>query len=208
MKTNRKLKKSDPASSKVEKGFALSASSKLIACACSNGQVQLFNGEDLGYVGSLLYSKAKSCHGEIDLFCPKAGENNFLLAPTLPDAVACQFISEKLGYQVLCSYFSFGLYMGYSRISVVKKWHDPSSYVCWRGMFRMSLFCNLFRLMGVECRKFEIRPGGLQGFWGNLGFAVNGAISSDGKNNMAVGDCDEGTSISYDLHNSDYFLTQ
>ncbi|KAL1083219.1 hypothetical protein V6Z11_D09G185300 [Gossypium hirsutum] len=81
---------------KVEKGFALSASSKLIACACSNGQVQLFNGVDLGYVGSLLYSKAKSCHGEIDLFCPKAGENNFQLAPTLPDAVACQFISEKL----------------------------------------------------------------------------------------------------------------
>ncbi|XVF08242.1 hypothetical protein REPUB_Repub06bG0209700 [Reevesia pubescens] len=81
---------------KVEKGFALSASSKLIACACSNGQVQLFNVEDLGYVGSLLYSKAKTCLGEIDLFCPKASESFFHSAPTLPDAVACQFISEKL----------------------------------------------------------------------------------------------------------------
>ncbi|GMI71397.1 hypothetical protein like AT3G09080 [Hibiscus trionum] len=81
---------------KVEKGFALSASSKLIACACSNGQVQLFNVENLGYVGSLLYSKAKSCHEEIDPFCPKANENNCPSSPTLPDAVACQFISQKL----------------------------------------------------------------------------------------------------------------
>ncbi|XWS55561.1 hypothetical protein CRYUN_Cryun09bG0010700 [Craigia yunnanensis] len=81
---------------KVEKGFALSASSKLIACSCSNGLVKLFNIEDLRYVGSLLYSKAKTCYGEIDLFCPKASEKNFHSAPTLPDAVACQFISEKL----------------------------------------------------------------------------------------------------------------
>ncbi|KAE8654270.1 Phosphate transporter 4,2 [Hibiscus syriacus] len=81
---------------KVEKGFALCASSKLIACACSNGQVQLFNVHNLGYVGSLLYSKAKSCHGEIDPSCHKSSENNCPSAPTLPDAVACQFISEKL----------------------------------------------------------------------------------------------------------------
>lgn len=81
----------------VEKGFALSASSKLIACACSNGLVQLFNIEDLRYVGSLLYSKAKTCYGVVDLFSPKASEKNFQSVPTLPDAVACQFISEKLG---------------------------------------------------------------------------------------------------------------
>ncbi|XVE76508.1 hypothetical protein DITRI_Ditri12bG0179300 [Diplodiscus trichospermus] len=81
---------------KVEKGFALSASCKLIACACSNGLVQLFNIEDLRYAGSLEYSKAKTCYGEIDLFCPEASEKNFQAAQTLPDAVACQFISEKL----------------------------------------------------------------------------------------------------------------
>ncbi|XP_021290055.1 mitogen-activated protein kinase-binding protein 1 [Herrania umbratica] len=81
---------------KVEKGFALSASSKLIACACSNGLVQLFKVEDLRYVGSLLYTKAKTCHGKIDRFCPKSSEKNLQSTPTLPDAVACQFISEKL----------------------------------------------------------------------------------------------------------------
>ncbi|OMO85146.1 hypothetical protein CCACVL1_10386 [Corchorus capsularis] len=81
---------------KVEKGFALSVSSKLVACACSNGLVQLFNIEDLNHVGSLLYSKAKACHGEIDLCRPKSSEKDFQLAPTLPDAVACQFITEKL----------------------------------------------------------------------------------------------------------------
>ncbi|KAK6290592.1 hypothetical protein POUND7_002133 [Theobroma cacao] len=81
---------------KVEKGFALSASSKLIACACSNGLVQLFKVEDLRYVGSLLYTKAKTCRREIDHFCPKFSEKNLQSAPTLPDAVACQFISEKL----------------------------------------------------------------------------------------------------------------
>ncbi|XVF76771.1 hypothetical protein PTKIN_Ptkin13bG0293700 [Pterospermum kingtungense] len=81
---------------KVEKGFALSASSKLIACACSNGLVKIFNIKDLGFVGSLLYSKAKTCYGEVDLFCQKASEKNFQSAAALPDAVACQFISGKL----------------------------------------------------------------------------------------------------------------
>ncbi|XP_062095314.1 uncharacterized protein LOC133801171 isoform X2 [Humulus lupulus] len=78
---------------KVEKGFAISVSDKLVACACSNGIVQLFATETLKYVGSLLYSKDKKGCAEDDIVShAKEREND-----TLPDAVACQFtMSEKL----------------------------------------------------------------------------------------------------------------
>ncbi|XP_038701339.1 mitogen-activated protein kinase-binding protein 1 isoform X1 [Tripterygium wilfordii] len=83
---------------KVDKSFALSASQKLIACACGNGTVQLFTTGALKYAGSLLYSYAKSCCGDIDIIGHTgATENDFHLTPTLPNAVACQFCtSEKL----------------------------------------------------------------------------------------------------------------
>ncbi|XP_030479012.1 uncharacterized protein LOC115696243 isoform X1 [Cannabis sativa] len=78
---------------KVEKGFAISVSDKLVACACSNGIVQLFAIDTLKYVGSLLYSKDKKGCAEDDINShAKEPENDIL-----PDAVACQFtMSEKL----------------------------------------------------------------------------------------------------------------
>lgn len=83
----------------VGKGFALSASNMLVACACSNGIVQLFASENLTYAGSVIYSKAKKSHGESDIVCnTKAAEKVDQVSPSLPDAIACQFsTSEKLG---------------------------------------------------------------------------------------------------------------
>ncbi|XP_044510723.1 mitogen-activated protein kinase-binding protein 1 isoform X4 [Mangifera indica] len=76
---------------KVEKAFGLSASNKLIACACSNGAVQLLTIESLNYSGTLHYSMPKRCNGE------NTAGFDFQLVPTLPDAIACQFsTSEKL----------------------------------------------------------------------------------------------------------------
>ncbi|CAN1275734.1 Mitogen-activated protein kinase-binding protein 1 [Linum perenne] len=81
---------------KVEKGLALSASRKLIACGCCNGIVKLFGSETLNYAGTLLHSKAKICDEPIDNLSHTevSGENPL---PTLPDSVACQFsASDKL----------------------------------------------------------------------------------------------------------------
>ncbi|KAK9291176.1 hypothetical protein L1049_009364 [Liquidambar formosana] len=81
---------------KVEKGYALSASDKLIACACSNGIVQLFTVETLKYAGSLQYSEAKKCHEANDMVCQtKVSKQLLQLASTLPDATACQFSTSE-----------------------------------------------------------------------------------------------------------------
>ncbi|KAL5742605.1 hypothetical protein ACOSP7_029337 [Xanthoceras sorbifolium] len=82
----------------VEKGFALSASDKFIACACSNGAVKLFTNETLKYAETLNYSMATKFNGESDIICrTKTTGLDFHVAPTLPDAIACQFSSsEKL----------------------------------------------------------------------------------------------------------------
>lgn len=82
----------------VQKGFALSASDKLIACACSDGIVQLSTTETLNYVGSLQYTKSKSYQGKPSgVHCHT---NTAKAVSSLPDAVACQFSnSEKLGKQ-------------------------------------------------------------------------------------------------------------
>ncbi|KAJ9180608.1 hypothetical protein P3X46_008827 [Hevea brasiliensis] len=80
---------------KVEKGFALSASDKLVACACSNGIVLLFMSGTLDYVGSLLYSKAKSSLVGTDVYHPSAAGKDFQPVPALPDAVACQFSTSE-----------------------------------------------------------------------------------------------------------------
>ncbi|KAH7553801.1 hypothetical protein JRO89_XS12G0059000 [Xanthoceras sorbifolium] len=82
----------------VEKGFALSASDKFIACACSNGAVKLFTNETLKYAETLNYSMVTKFNGESDIICrTKTTGLDFHVAPTLPDAIACQFSSsEKL----------------------------------------------------------------------------------------------------------------
>ncbi|XP_010464545.1 PREDICTED: mitogen-activated protein kinase-binding protein 1-like isoform X2 [Camelina sativa] len=77
---------------KVEKCFALSASSRLIACACSNGMVQLYTPETLDYAGKIQFSDAKSSTTESQSHSAEL-EN----VAIFPDAVACQFsTTDKL----------------------------------------------------------------------------------------------------------------
>ncbi|CAI0424370.1 unnamed protein product, partial [Linum tenue] len=79
---------------KVEKGLALSASRRLIACACCSGIVRLFTSETLTYAGSLLHSKPKVFDEPSDDQTEVIGDESI---PSSPDAVACQFsASEKL----------------------------------------------------------------------------------------------------------------
>ncbi|WVZ05114.1 hypothetical protein V8G54_018460, partial [Vigna mungo] len=74
---------------KVRKAFALSASAKLIACACNNGTVQLFTPISLEYVGSILYSKTKRLLKGSNLvshtLVPEQASERLL---ALPDAIA------------------------------------------------------------------------------------------------------------------------
>ncbi|XP_041026151.1 mitogen-activated protein kinase-binding protein 1 [Juglans microcarpa x Juglans regia] len=83
---------------KVRKGFSVSSSNKLVACACSDGIVQLLASETLKYEGSVIYSKSKKSLGEIDVVCcSKSAEKGIQISPALPDAIACQFsTSDKL----------------------------------------------------------------------------------------------------------------
>ncbi|CAK9154468.1 unnamed protein product [Ilex paraguariensis] len=82
----------------VEKGYALSASKKLVACACNDGVVKLFTVDFLKYAGSLKYTEAKRCNKANDIDWPdEVRDNEFQPLPSLPDAIACQFsTSEKL----------------------------------------------------------------------------------------------------------------
>ncbi|CAL9220117.1 unnamed protein product [Arabidopsis halleri] len=78
---------------KVEKCFALSASSRLIACACSKGMVQLFTPETLDYAGTIQFSDAKSSNTENQSH--SAELKNIESPPVIyPDAVACQFSTK------------------------------------------------------------------------------------------------------------------
>ncbi|XP_058099563.1 uncharacterized protein LOC131243942 isoform X2 [Magnolia sinica] len=83
---------------KVERGFALSVSNKLIACACNNGIVQLFVVETLKHIGNLLYSEPMENNPTTILSCQtKSSVNGIQHVSTLPDAIACQFSTfEKL----------------------------------------------------------------------------------------------------------------
>ncbi|XP_019450724.1 PREDICTED: mitogen-activated protein kinase-binding protein 1 [Lupinus angustifolius] len=77
---------------KVQKAFALSASGKLIACACNNGVVLLLTPMSLECVGTILYSKAKKFYeGNNTVFQAKVPKGDFQEPLALPDAVACQF---------------------------------------------------------------------------------------------------------------------
>ncbi|WCJ28424.1 Mitogen-activated protein kinase-binding protein 1 [Euphorbia peplus] len=90
---------------KVEKGFALSASDKLIACACSDGTVKLFTSETLSYAGSLQHTNSKTSQEELNGVRHLTDTEK--VGSSFPDAVACQFsTSEKLvvvyGDRTLC----------------------------------------------------------------------------------------------------------
>ncbi|KAL8517354.1 hypothetical protein ACS0TY_015553 [Phlomoides rotata] len=75
----------------VEKCFAISTSTSLVACACNNGLVKLFGTISLKYAGELCYVETKRCKDSDVL------DYHGRPLPTLPDAIACQFsTSEKL----------------------------------------------------------------------------------------------------------------
>ncbi|KAG2245848.1 hypothetical protein Bca52824_085476 [Brassica carinata] len=81
---------------KVEKCFALSASSRLIACACSEGAVQLFTPETLEYAATIHFSDARKSDAENHSHSEelKSTESQPVI---YPDAVACQFsTTDKL----------------------------------------------------------------------------------------------------------------
>ncbi|KAH6802915.1 hypothetical protein C2S51_034361 [Perilla frutescens var. frutescens] len=83
---------------KVEKCYAISASSKLVACACNNGVVKLFDSSSLEYAGGLCYVETKRCKESNSVDCQaKTDQVGLQSLPALPDAIACQFsTSEKL----------------------------------------------------------------------------------------------------------------
>ncbi|MCD7472936.1 hypothetical protein HAX54_014372 [Datura stramonium] len=75
----------------VEKGFGLSVSRKLVACACNNGQVKLFFANSLSCAGSLYYPETR-CSKESVLDCHvMIGKNGYEQLQSLPNAIACQF---------------------------------------------------------------------------------------------------------------------
>ncbi|XP_059305429.1 uncharacterized protein LOC132057014 [Lycium ferocissimum] len=75
----------------VEKGFGLSVSRKLVACACNNGQVKLFSPNSLSYAGSLYYPETR-CSKESVTDCHIVnGKNGDEQLQSLPNAIACQF---------------------------------------------------------------------------------------------------------------------
>ncbi|MQM01511.1 hypothetical protein Taro_034271, partial [Colocasia esculenta] len=78
----------------VEKGFALSVSENLIACACNSGIVQLFSVPSLLHVGRLDYGGS---NGQVDLTnmssYAQPSESCAEHSDTIPDAIACQFLS-------------------------------------------------------------------------------------------------------------------
>ena len=80
----------------VEKCYAISASSYLVACACNNGVVKLFASRSLEYAGGL---ETKRCKESSSIDCEaESGQVEFQTLPAFPDAIACQFsTSEKLG---------------------------------------------------------------------------------------------------------------
>ncbi|KAI3474427.1 hypothetical protein Pfo_029288 [Paulownia fortunei] len=83
----------------VEKCFALSTSTSLVACACNNGLVKLFGTNSLKYAGGLCYVEAKRCTESNVVDCQTdTSQVELQNWPTLPDAIACQFSTpEKLG---------------------------------------------------------------------------------------------------------------
>ncbi|KAM3325637.1 mitogen-activated protein kinase-binding protein 1 [Capsicum chacoense] len=75
----------------VEKGFGLSVSRKLVACACNNGQVKLFSSNSLSYSGSLYYPESRCSKGSVADLHVMIGKNGNEQLQSLPNAIACQF---------------------------------------------------------------------------------------------------------------------
>lgn len=75
----------------VNKGFALAASTSIVACACSFGIVRLVDVETFKEIGSLQLNKNENQLNSDDSVTP---EKSYA---AIPDAVACQFSSaDKL----------------------------------------------------------------------------------------------------------------
>ncbi|XP_010553083.1 PREDICTED: mitogen-activated protein kinase-binding protein 1 isoform X2 [Tarenaya hassleriana] len=92
MKSGMSVKKS--VDLKVDKGFALSASECLIACACTKGVVHLFTLESLDFAGTIRHSEAKT--SDVENHTQLAKVKNTECQPACsPDAVACQFSSKE-----------------------------------------------------------------------------------------------------------------
>ncbi|KAI3474177.1 hypothetical protein Pfo_028965 [Paulownia fortunei] len=73
----------------VEKCFALSTSTSLVACACNNGLVKLFGTNSLKYAGGLCYVEAKRCRESNVVDCQTdTSQVELQNWPTLPDAIA------------------------------------------------------------------------------------------------------------------------
>ncbi|KAI3514796.1 hypothetical protein L1887_13498 [Cichorium endivia] len=82
---------------KVEKGYGLSASQELIACACDNGVVKLYTIGSLEHAGDLHYSEHKQNKKTTDTLCQSKSQEGIQQNPNFPDAIACQFsTSQKL----------------------------------------------------------------------------------------------------------------
>ncbi|KAK4730481.1 hypothetical protein R3W88_023469 [Solanum pinnatisectum] len=75
----------------VDKGFGLSVSRKLVACACNNGQVKLFSTNTLAYAGSLYYPETRHSKESVADCHEMIGKNGHEQLQSLPNAIACQF---------------------------------------------------------------------------------------------------------------------
>lgn len=83
----------------VEKCYAISTSTDLVACACNSGVVKLFGSSSLEYAGGLCYVETKRRKESNFADCQaETGEVDLQSFPAVPDAIACQFsTSKKLG---------------------------------------------------------------------------------------------------------------
>lgn len=81
------------------KGYSLSVSNDLIACACNSGTVQLFQVGSLLYVGNVKYGEPTAYFGLKNLINQAQPSKTFPEHDdAVPDAVACQFLSPtRLG---------------------------------------------------------------------------------------------------------------
>ncbi|KAG8376992.1 hypothetical protein BUALT_Bualt09G0121900 [Buddleja alternifolia] len=83
----------------VEKCFALSTSTSLVACACNNGVVKLFGTSSLNYVGRLCYVEAKRCKESDVVDCKtNISQDELQSLPTFPDAIALVVYDDRSLY--------------------------------------------------------------------------------------------------------------
>ncbi|CAA6656445.1 unnamed protein product [Spirodela intermedia] len=83
----------------VRRGYSLSVSNDLIACACNSGTVQLFQVGSLLYVGNVKYGEPTAYFGLKNLiYQAQPSETLPEHDDAVPDAIACQFLSPtRLG---------------------------------------------------------------------------------------------------------------